>query len=88
LYKSNAKHIEIMTNLEKEAKSYGTILDYSIESKVTLMYYNHKYWMFSEKTGTHVVNQENYNNHGFMDYDSIDSRAKLHWEGFISNQNK
>ena len=74
--------------MKNQAKNFGTLLNYNEELNVTLKYYNGAYYMFSEKTGTHCIKQESYNNHGFMSYDNVEPRAKAHWKGFIKNQSK
>ena len=77
-----------MTTQEiKIAKDYGTTLDYS-ECGCILSFYKGTYFMFSPKTGVHTVNQIVPNNHGFMSYDQIPNRVKLHWTEFLRNQSK
>jgi hypothetical protein len=72
--------------MENQARSFGTILDYCKKNNCLLIHYNQTYWMFSKETGSHSLKQDVEYNHGFMEYDTVPSRVKLHWEGFKSNQ--
>ena len=76
------------TQTIQNATSYGTLLNYCDKTDCKLYFYNGVYYFISPLTGYHSIKQESYNNHGFMNYASTSNRVKLHWEGFLQNQER